>query len=219
MYNKYHGITRDIPVPLAHGATSIQLCRCRRKTQDAQSKVQHRSLMPSTCRRDASCQGGPPLSFEQRKELTFFFYFIPVLSSPSPPTPPLPPGRKIPPGGKHCRNLFWFLVKCKSLLGEVIFFWGGRGFFFLFFPLEILLQFLLLNMPRRKTCFSTAGLRCQAAHRNVGLDTCKLIWQEMSSSCNSHSISGCSIPASHKEGKKEHYGSEEQAAMWSWAGS
>lgn len=129
MYNKYHGRTGDIPVPLAHGDTSTQLCRCRRKMQDAQSKVQHRSLMPSTNRRDASCQGGPLLSFEQRKELTFFFllHTCPFKSFP----PPLPPGRKIPPGGKYCRNLFWFLVKCKSLLGEVVFF-GGKGFFFIF---------------------------------------------------------------------------------------
>lgn len=42
-----------------------------------------------------------------------FFNLIPVCSS---PFPPLPPGRKIPPRGQHCCNLFWFSVKCKSLV-------------------------------------------------------------------------------------------------------
>lgn len=169
MYNVHHGGTQSIPVPpwlIGHHPPS---------SADAQGK--HNEMPKARCSAGpwcTACAGEmsrcqPPLLLVQRKDLTGFFNLIPVRSSPFSPRPP-PPGRKIPPRGKSCCNLFWFSVKCKSL---VFFHWKFFSDAFFQTCLEGKYAFPLL------VCESP---RCQAAGRNVGLDTGEqVILQETSS--------------------------------------
>lgn len=167
MCNIYHGGTRCIPVPpwlMGHHPPSSTNTRGKHEVPKARCSA---GPWYTACAGEMPrCQ--PPLLFVQKKGPDNFFNLIPVRSSPFPPPPP--PGRKIPPRGKHCCNLFWFSVKCKSL---VFFHWKFFSDAFFQICLEAKFAFPLL------ACESP---RCQAARRNAGFDTGEqVILQEMSS--------------------------------------
>lgn len=184
---------------LADRTQSIQLCRCTMR-----SPKQGVATIPGAQHVEEKYPD-TNLPFCLCKERIWQVFLTSYLSVQA-LSPLLPPGRKIPPRGKHCCNLFWFLVKCKSL---VFFHWKFFSDAFFQTCLEGKFAFPLL------ACDSP---RCQSARRNVGFDTGEwVILQEMSSPGAPYPVNSCSISATLNEGKKEHKGLEEQAMIWSWA--